>query len=83
MNRFGSTFFCIHGNHENRPQNIASYKEKEWNGGRVMYEADFPNILFPIDGEIFELEGKKCITTISFSEGSNLSNRSYIGSSEP
>ena len=24
------TFFCIHGNHENRPQNIASYKEKEY-----------------------------------------------------
>ena len=26
-----------------------------------MYEDDFPSILFPIDGEIFELEGKKCI----------------------
>ena len=26
-----------------------------------MYEDDFPNILFPIDGDIFELEGKKCI----------------------
>ena len=25
-----STFFCIHWNHENRPQNIASYKEKEF-----------------------------------------------------
>ena len=61
MSRLRSTFFCIHGNHENRPQNIASYKEKEWNGGRVMYEDDFPSILFPIDGEIFELEGKKCI----------------------
>lgn len=60
MNRLGSTFFCIHGNHENRPQNIASYKEREWNGGRVLYEEDFPNILFPIDGDIFELEGKKC-----------------------
>lgn len=56
-----STFFCIHGNHENRPQNIASYKEKEWHGGRVLYEDDFPNILFPVDGDIFELEGQKCI----------------------
>ena len=26
MNRLGATFFCIHGNHENRPQNIASYQ---------------------------------------------------------
>ena len=44
-----STFFCIHGNHENRPQNIASYQEKQWHGGRVLYEEDFPNILFPVD----------------------------------
>ena len=35
MNNMGAVFFCIHGNHENRPQNIASYKEMEWNGGRV------------------------------------------------
>lgn len=56
-----STFFCIHGNHENRPQNISTYKEKEWHGGRVLYEDDFPNILFPVDGDIFELNGKKCL----------------------
>lgn len=56
-----STFFCIHGNHENRPQNICSYHEKEWRGGRVLYEDDFPNILFPIDGDIFELDNQKCI----------------------
>jgi 3-oxoacid CoA-transferase subunit A len=61
MSKLGPTFFCIHGNHENRPQNIASYEEKEWNGGRVMYEEDFPNLLFPIDGGIFDIEGKKCI----------------------
>ena len=24
-----STFFCIHGNHENRPQNTCSYQEKQ------------------------------------------------------
>ena len=61
MNRLGATFFCIHGNHENRPQNVGTYEEKEWHGGRVLYEPDYPNILFPIDGDIFELEGKKCI----------------------
>ena len=61
MSKLGSTFFCIHGNHENRPQNIASYSEKEWNGGRVLFEEDFPNILFPVDGDIFLLEGKKCL----------------------
>lgn len=56
-----STFFCIHGNHENRPQNIASYKEKEWHGGRVLYEEDFPNILFPVDGDVFDIDGKQCL----------------------
>lgn len=61
MNNIGVTFFCIHGNHENRPQNIASYQEKNWNGGRVLYEEEYPNILFPVDGDIFELEGNKCI----------------------
>ena len=29
MSKLESTFFCIHGNHENRAQNIASYEEKE------------------------------------------------------
>lgn len=61
MSALKSTFFCIHGNHENRPQNIASYKEKVWHGGRVMYEDDYPNILFPVDGDIFEINGKQCI----------------------
>lgn len=61
MNNIGVTFFCIHGNHENRPQNIASYKEMIWNGGCVLYEEVYPNILFPMDGDIFELEGNKCI----------------------
>lgn len=56
-----STFFCIHGNHENRPQNICSYQEKTWHNGRVLFEEDFPNILFPIDGDIFDLEGRQCI----------------------
>lgn len=54
-------FIRIHGNHKNRPQNIASYRENEWHGGRVLYEEDFLNILFPIDGDIFELDNKKCI----------------------
>lgn len=61
MSRFQPTFFCIHGNHECRPQNIASYKEKQWNDGTVLYEEEFPNILFPVDGEIFTLAGMKCM----------------------
>lgn len=51
------TIFCIHGNHEIRPANIPSYRTKEWNGGVVWYEEDYPNILFARDGEIFTIDG--------------------------
>ncbi len=61
LSRMKPAFFCIHGNHENRTQNIGSYQEKEWHGGRVLYEDDFPKLLFPVDGDIFDLEGKQCI----------------------
>ena len=55
------TLFCIHGNHEERPFMIDSYIEKEWNGGVVYYEEEFPNLLFAKDGEIYDLEGRKAI----------------------
>ena len=55
------TFFCIHGNHEQRPYTIDSYKEKQWRGGMVYYEEEFPDLLFAKDGEVFELDGKKTI----------------------
>ena len=53
------TILCVHGNHEIRPQNIPSYKTKEWNGGIVWYEEAYPNILFAKDGEIYEIEETK------------------------
>ena len=53
------TILCVHGNHEIRPQNIPSYKTKEWNGGTIWYEEAYPNILFAKDGEIYEIEGTK------------------------
>ena len=53
------TIFCIHGNHEIRPWNISTYKTKEWHGGIVWYEEEYPNILFAKDGEIYDIEGTK------------------------
>lgn len=53
--------FCIHGNHEMRPHHIPSYKTKLWNGGSVYYEEEYPNLLFAIDGEIYDLDGYKTI----------------------
>ena len=55
------TLLCIHGNHEMRPESIGTYEEKSWRGGIVYFEADFPNILFAKDGEIYDLEGHNCI----------------------
>lgn len=55
------TLFCLHGNHENRPQNISSYKEQEWHGGIVFAEEKYPNLLFAKDGEIFDLDGNRSI----------------------
>ena len=57
LNRLKPTIFCIHGNHEMRPANIPSYTTKEWNGGTVWYEDEFPNLLFAKDGCVYSLEG--------------------------
>ena len=51
------TFFCVHGNHENRPSNVFGYTTMTWNGGKVYYEVEYPNILFPADGEVFKING--------------------------
>ena len=55
------TILCIHGNHEQRPHTLAYYKLKEWNGGKVWVEDEFPNLLFAKDGEIYNLDGLQCI----------------------
>ena len=55
------SLLCIHGNHEMRPESIGTYEEKEWRGGIVYYEANFPDLLFAKDGEIYDLESRSCI----------------------
>ena len=55
------TLFCIHGNHEERPNLIKSYKKKKYFDSYVYYEEDYPNILFAIDGEIYNINNKKTI----------------------
>lgn len=53
------TLFCLHGNKENRPQNIDTYGMQSFCGGKVYYEPKYPNIFFAIDGEVYTFEGKK------------------------
>lgn len=55
------TLFCIHGNHERRPQTLPGYKEVNWHGGTVYREIEYPNLLFAKDGEIFDFDGKKTV----------------------
>ena len=52
-----ANILCIHGNHEKRPSTISTYGTKEWKGGVVWYETDFPNLLFAKDGEVYDIEG--------------------------
>ena len=61
LNKCGVPIFCIHGNHEMRPESISSYKEILWRGGIVYIEEEFPNLLFAKDGEIYDLDDKKAI----------------------
>lgn len=53
------TLFCLHGNKENRPQNVGTYGIRSFCGGKVYYEPKYPNLYFAIDGEIYTFEGKK------------------------
>ena len=55
------TLFCVHGNHEERPENIKSYETKEFNNGIVYYEEKYPNILFAKDREIYNFDGKSIL----------------------
>lgn len=57
LQRSGRIYFCIQGNHELRPENIDSYKLREWNGGKVYIEDDYPNLIFAKDGEVYCIDG--------------------------
>ena len=61
LNAEGVTIFCIHGNHERRPESLPYYHESEWRGGSVYIEDDCPNVLFAKDGELFDLDGRQAI----------------------
>ena len=61
LNNLGVTMFCIHGNHEMRPETIVTYHEEQWHGGTVYVEDEFPNLMFAKDGEVYDIAGKKAI----------------------
>ena len=60
-NSLGSTIFCIHGNHEMRPEKAGGYETVEWHGASAWAEPEFAHLMFAKDGEIYDLGGEKAV----------------------
>lgn len=61
LNNCGAKIFCVHGNHEMRPESIQTYKRRMQYGGTVMFEDKYPNITFAMDGEVYDIAGNKVL----------------------
>lgn len=61
LNKRDIKLFCIRGNHEERPENISTYKESMAFDGNVMMEETFSNLLFAKDGETYNIDDKKIL----------------------
>ncbi len=61
VNSFPFTTFCIHGNHEMRPDTLQGYERKQAFGATVWVEEKYPHILFAKDGEIYRFDQYSCI----------------------
>jgi len=61
LSELGIKFFCVQGNHEERPENIDTYKEIDMFEGKVFIESEYPNIIFAKNGEIYNLDGKSIL----------------------
>ena len=61
LKSFKLKLFCIRGNHEERPENIKTYKETIIFGGKAYIEKDYPNLIFAKDGEVYNIDGKSIL----------------------
>ena len=55
------TLFCVHGNHEMRPEHIVSYHETIFHEGRTWWDPEFPDMYFAKDGEVYSFNGLKTL----------------------
>ena len=59
VNDTGYTIYCVRGNHEERPENlpyiISEYDQEV--GNTVIFEPDFPNIRYLLDGGEYDING--------------------------
>ena len=51
LNSYNIKLFCVQGNHEERLENISTYKEFDMLGGKVFIEEEYPNLIFAKNGE--------------------------------
>ena len=61
LSKFNIKLFCIRGNHEERPENISTYKEREMFDGKVFMEDAYPNLIFAKDGEVYNIDGNRVL----------------------
>ena len=61
LNSLNIKIFSIRGNHEERPENINTYKETNIYGGKAFNEEDYPNLIFAKDGEVYNIDNKKIL----------------------
>lgn len=61
LNEMNIKLFCIQGNHEERAENISTYKEVDMFGGKVFVEEEYPNLIFAKNGELYNIDGKKVL----------------------
>ncbi len=63
IQELGGLVYCVRGNHEERPENIASMELgfDEIVNGYVYYEPKYSNIRYFIDGSIYDLIGFKTL----------------------
>jgi len=61
LNSYNIKLFCVQGNHEERPENISTYKEIDMFGGKVFIEEAYPNLIFAKNGELYDIDNKKVL----------------------
>lgn len=61
LSKLAITLFCVHGNHECRPTEELGYEISQFHGGAVYVQKQYPNLVFAIDGEVYDFAGNQCI----------------------
>ena len=61
LNKLGLSFFCIPGNHEERAENISTYKQITFFNGLAYAEEKYPNLIFAKSGEVYDIDGLKTL----------------------